>query len=208
MALDARYNRTAHGWFDSGTFSDWFERHLLPHLKKQAGIKVVVGDNLSSHFQPQIIKICIVNDIKFVCLPPNTTHLTQPLDVAFFGPLKRAWKSILNEWKDSPSGQKSPTLGKENFAPLLTLLLEKLAPNSGENLRAGFKKCGIVPVDKAPILARMPPEVLPVTATAIVGEAFIDHLLQRRVELIPKKGKKKETTSCSREKCFFRRFRS
>lgn len=29
-----RYNRTKHGWFDSVTFNDWFERLLLPKLKK------------------------------------------------------------------------------------------------------------------------------------------------------------------------------
>ena len=50
-------------------------------------LQTLLGDNLSSHISPNVIKACEEKEIKFVCLPPNSTHITQPLDVAFFKPL-------------------------------------------------------------------------------------------------------------------------
>lgn len=59
----------------------------------------MVGDNHSSHFSPAIIEACRKNNIVFVCLPPNSTHLMQPLDVAGFSSLKAAWRSELLAFK-------------------------------------------------------------------------------------------------------------
>ena len=39
------------------------------------------------------------NDIAFVTLVPNATHIMQPLDVAVFRPLKTQWKNVLREWR-------------------------------------------------------------------------------------------------------------
>lgn len=56
---------------------------LLPHEERQQGRKVLIGDNLSTHIQQEIIYECKQNDINFVCLLKNSTHLTQPLDHIF-----------------------------------------------------------------------------------------------------------------------------
>ena len=73
----ARYNRTSSGWFDAVTFQDWFLHIALPELKKRNGPKVMIGDNLSSHLSIDIIQKCVENDIRFVFLPANSTHLVQ-----------------------------------------------------------------------------------------------------------------------------------
>uniref|UniRef100_A0A8D8LCW8 DDE-1 domain-containing protein n=1 Tax=Cacopsylla melanoneura TaxID=428564 RepID=A0A8D8LCW8_9HEMI len=74
------YNRSSHGWFDSNIFQDWFKTCFLPHAKKLNGTKILIGDNLSSHFTCDVLTLCEENNIKFVCLPPHTTHLCQPLE--------------------------------------------------------------------------------------------------------------------------------
>lgn len=51
-----RYNRTKSGRFDMATFEDWFMTTLLPRLKKLPGVKVVIGDNLSSHINLEVLK--------------------------------------------------------------------------------------------------------------------------------------------------------
>ncbi|KAB0803063.1 hypothetical protein PPYR_00033 [Photinus pyralis] len=51
----ARYNRSKSGWFEGAIFEDWFEFLLLPRLKKLEGVKVAIGDNLSSHLSRQIL---------------------------------------------------------------------------------------------------------------------------------------------------------
>ena len=83
-----RYNRTKSGWFDANCFNDWFFSIALPTMKKLDGKKVLIGDNLSSHMNPDVVKACEENNIVFICLPPNSTHLMQPLDIAFFRAMK------------------------------------------------------------------------------------------------------------------------
>jgi hypothetical protein len=71
----------------------------LTILKKEKRQKAIIGDNLSSHFSLKVLEQCKANQIKFVCLPPNATDYLQPLDVAFFGPMKRKWREILDNYK-------------------------------------------------------------------------------------------------------------
>ena len=72
-------------WFDSRMFETWFFKQFIPSIRKHQRKQVVlIGDNLGSHFSPKVIDACVQNDIIFICLPPNTTHLCQPLNVAVF----------------------------------------------------------------------------------------------------------------------------
>lgn len=83
-----RYNRSRSGWFDSICFEDWFNTIIVPYARRQTGRIVLIGDNLSSHFSESVLKKCQELSITFVCFPAKSTHLLQPLDVAFFAPLK------------------------------------------------------------------------------------------------------------------------
>jgi len=114
----------------------------------------LLGDNLSSHISPKVIDACEKNEIKFVCLPPNSTHLTQPLDVAFFKPLKTAWRKIITEYKDSPAGCTKTSLQKQHFPELLNKLLIAVEPNQAKNLKSGFRKCGVYPVNDNKLLSQ------------------------------------------------------
>jgi hypothetical protein len=86
-----RYDNTPSGWFDGRTFEEWFLRMMMPRLRKQEGKKALIGDNLSSHISVDVLKVCKENNVLFICLPLNATHLCQLLDMAFFGPMKRKW---------------------------------------------------------------------------------------------------------------------
>lgn len=182
-----RYNRTKSGWFDVMTFEDWFLSILLGKLRKLTGPKVLIGDNLSSHINPVVIRACEENNIKFVCLPPHSTHITQPLDVAFYGPMKRYWRSILNEWK--LSGNMKAGIQKDQFPQLLKQLVEKINL-SKENIISGFEKTGIAPVNRLKVLERLPNEEVDVE---LVGAAFLHGIAQKRANLTvkPKTTRKK-----------------
>jgi len=52
----------------------------------------------------RVLELCEAHDIKFICLPPNTTHISQPLDIAFSRLMKGAWRDILREWKKQKMG--------------------------------------------------------------------------------------------------------
>ncbi|XP_063232409.1 uncharacterized protein LOC134536584 [Bacillus rossius redtenbacheri] len=149
---NSRYNRTKSGWFDSFCFSDWVETIAIPYLKKLDGTKYLIGDNLASHLSVDIIQLCNINNIKFIFLPTNSTHLTQPLDVAFFRPMKNSWRQILEEWKKGP-GRNEASVPKDKFPGLLKKLVSTLKE---DNVRSGFRKCGIVPLCRNKVLQMLP----------------------------------------------------
>lgn len=186
----ARYNRSKSGWFDSTCFEDWFEAHFLPEVRHENGPIVLIGDNLSSHISIRVLQLCQQHNIRFVCLPPNTTHLTQPLDVAFFAPTKKVWRSILTKWKESKSGSKYPTIPKDVFPTLLKELMNSLQQNTAQNLISGFKKCGIYPLNKQILLDRLPENVSEVDKN-FIGDSFLEQLDKKRADFLGSNGPKK-----------------
>lgn len=66
--------------------------------------------------------MCHENNIQFVFLPTNSTHLTQPLDVAFFRPLKIHWRKILEDWKVG-EGKEEISIPKDKFPRLLKIFV-------------------------------------------------------------------------------------
>ena len=95
----AVYDISSNGWFDAKTFERWFFELFLPAVESKPGVKVLIGDNLGSHFSHAIIEATILHHIKFITMPPNATHLCQPLAVAVFRGLKGTWKNILYKWR-------------------------------------------------------------------------------------------------------------
>jgi hypothetical protein len=58
-----------------------------------------------------------VNFCRFIFLLSNSTHLTQPLDVAVFGPMKKQWRVVLNQYKDwcMANNVKNVTIPKDRY---------------------------------------------------------------------------------------------
>ena len=160
----ARYNRSKSGWFDSVTFSDWFQSIFLPHTRRFEQRVYLIGDNLASHFTEKVVRSAAEHNVAFICLPNNSTHLCQPLNVAFYRPLTRSWRKILDEWKTTGVATKSKTVTKEAFPGLLKQLCASLRNDETEDgdtltseaLVAGFRKCGIVPLNRTEVLNRLP----------------------------------------------------
>lgn len=189
--LKSRYNRTKSGWFDSYCFQDWVETIAIPYLKNLNGVKILLGDNLSSHLSLDVIKLCQENNIKFVFLPSNSTHLTQPLDVAFFRPLKQSWRTILEKWKQGP-GRMEASLPKDRFPPLLKELCATLKQT---NVIAGFKKCGLVPLDRNQVLSKLPSisnsNESNEDLAEVLNESFKQYLSEIRKSDLPQPRKKR-----------------
>ncbi|XP_062541335.1 uncharacterized protein LOC134209364 [Armigeres subalbatus] len=133
----ARYNRTKSGWFDTMVFEDWFHTIAFPYFKslKNDDPKVIIGDNVASHLSFKVFKSCLDNNIRFAFLPPNATHICQPLDVAFFRPLKKSWRQTLEDWKKRSRG----SVPKHRFPGLLKAAIDDIQKNSAQNMRSGFR---------------------------------------------------------------------
>ena len=93
------YECTKSGWFKLNTFEKWFTEIVLEYVWKLPGWYILFSDNLAPHFNVGVARVAVENDIHFVMLPPNATHILQPLDLAVFPSLKQSWRVILDEWK-------------------------------------------------------------------------------------------------------------
>ncbi|XP_045505641.1 uncharacterized protein LOC123702030 [Colias croceus] len=171
-----RYNCSKSGWFDTASFEDYFKTIVVEWAKRIPGPKVVIGDNLSSHINIEVVELCQKHNIRMVFLPPNSTHLTQPLDVAYFGPLKREWKKILLDYKLKNPGQSS--LNKKHFPKLLAQLLENMKHKESNNIISGFRATGIWPVNPRNVFKRIP-EYLDDSEYGI-DTALLDYLKESR----------------------------
>lgn len=176
--LGSRMNVTKSGWMDSDTFEDWFEMHLLPVLQKKEGKKIIIGDNLSSHISIKTLQLCDANNIKFICLIPNSTHLLQPLDVGYFAALKTCWRSVLLQWRQTKQGKKAVSLPNNLFAQLLKRTLVMAENTTKSNLIAGFRATGTYPTSKEYVLAKLPVYTKPANTETevVVGDAFQEYL--------------------------------
>jgi len=148
----AGYNRNDSGWFDMPIFEDWFLSCFLPSCRHLTGPKVIIGDNLASHISLEVIKHCEMNNIRFVLLPPNSTHLCQPLDVAVFRPMKRSWRKTLDDWKNSNSGP----IPKCEFPKLLKKCIDSLKNSMSDNIKSGFIATDIFPLNKNKVIDKLP----------------------------------------------------
>ncbi|KAL4719073.1 hypothetical protein ACJJTC_011537 [Scirpophaga incertulas] len=189
---DTRYNCTKSGWFDSAMFENYFETIILPWAQTALGTKVVICDNLSSHLNIKVVELCQQNDIKFVFIPPRSTHLTQPLDVAFFGPLKKAWRKILYQYKLRNPIQ--TCLNKKHFPKLLSKLTEAIQMKEHENIKSGFKATGVFPLNPQEVLKKIP-EIQEEILTYGIDQALVDYLKETRAPQ-PMKVKRNKRIDC------------
>ena len=168
----AEYDTSESGWFKMKQFERWFELIVLPWANKTPyKKKLIIGDNLSAHFSPKVLNLCRENNISFKCFPPNTTHFLQPLDVAVFSPLKRQWRSILDQWKVS---NPRATYNKQEFSHRLGQLMEGI---NVENVKQGFKATGLVPFNVDEAIRHMPMNQQPVIDQS--GAALVSFLQER-----------------------------
>ena len=146
------YNSAKSGWFTRDLFEDWFHQVALRYFRRSPpGPKVLIGDNLCSHMSYNIIKKAIDAGIRFIFLPPNSTHLSQPLDVGVFRPLKGTWRKKLAAWKQKKKGP----IDKSEFPNLLHEAV-KGTVNMKENIISSFRATGIVPLNRQQVLKRLP----------------------------------------------------
>ena len=88
------------------------------------------------------------HNIHLFVLPAHTSHITQPLDVAVFGPFKRYYYSECADYMRQNMGK---TITRYQIASMAcTAYLKAMSP---WNIVSSFKKTGIFPLNKDAIAA-------------------------------------------------------
>ena len=118
-------------------------KHLL-----DSGPVVLFIDGHFSHAGIDLIKRARSLGIHLFRLPPNTTHLLQPLDVGVFGPMKNRWRVILRRYQIKT---RAKNVNKQHFPDLIKQLWE--SSFTAEHLKGGFKAAGLIPFN--PLVERV-----------------------------------------------------
>jgi hypothetical protein len=88
------------GWTDDFLCTQWFKESFIPQsaVRNTSGEQILlIYDGYGSHTTDEMRKLAEENNIELFCLPPHTTHRTQPLDVGVFGPLQQRWQECCDE---------------------------------------------------------------------------------------------------------------
>lgn len=81
------------GWTSNYHGMGWikhFEAKTREKLQSPDEYRLIICDGHDSHISADMVSYCIQHHIDLLLLPPHSSHIMQPLDVAVFGPLKRA----------------------------------------------------------------------------------------------------------------------
>ena len=139
------YGMSDKGWTDMELFSYWMKDLFLPSIPPTRPVLLLL-DGHSSHYEPETIHYAASQDVVVLCLPPHTTHVSQPLDVSFFKPLKVYWSEVCHRYIQDNPGR---VVTKYQFSSLFSSAWYKaIRP---ETIVNGFRKVGVSPFDPTAI---------------------------------------------------------
>jgi FtsZ-binding cell division protein ZapB len=141
---------TPNGWTDHQTGLEWLE-HFDRHTKaRQQGIwRMLVLDGHESHINADFDQICKAKKIIPVCLPAHSSHLTQPLDIGVFSPLKRAYGSQISHRIRANITH----ITKDDFFPAFHAAFK--AVFTEQNVKGGFRGAGLAPFDPDTVISKL-----------------------------------------------------
>jgi hypothetical protein len=117
-------------------------KHFNQHTAaRTAGVyQLLILDGHSSHATPEFDQYYAEKKIITLCMPPNTSHLLQPLDVSCYSPLKRAYRRKIKEL----ARQGVYHIDKIDFLTAYTQIQPIVFTQ--QNIQAGFQATGLVPL--------------------------------------------------------------
>ena len=135
------YGLTDNGWSNGEIFNIWFHNHFLTHAPAVRPLLLLL-DGHSSHYNPSTLKMASKEKIIVFCLPPHTTHISQPLDVSCFSALKRAWHEACHQYTVQNPGKR---VTRFQFSELFSTAW--LQAMTARNVISGFRACGVCPLN-------------------------------------------------------------
>jgi hypothetical protein len=115
---------------------------------------LLILDGHCSHITLQVVCKAAKAGLDIITLPFHTSHYLQPLDIAVFRPFKYAFRNLRDAWTLRYSQR--PTQ-KEDLCQWVCLALQKAL--SPENIKKGFQKTGIWPLNPHVVDDKMGPSL-------------------------------------------------
>lgn len=110
----SKYGLSDKGWINTDLFEGWLIEHFIEYAVPGRPLLLML-DGHSTHYQPAVVRFAKEHGVIMLCLPPHTTHESQPLDCGVFGPLKTKWSEICHQFFQKNPGK---VITKFNFNKL------------------------------------------------------------------------------------------
>lgn len=123
------------GWMEKSTFACWFNVFLEMVTEQPL---LLLYDGHLAHISIPLIKATLQQDVLILKFPPHVTDVSQPLDVACFGPLKRIWEAPLQK-RANKFGSKHCLTRSESVTLISAIWKEGMKK---ENAISRFEKTG------------------------------------------------------------------
>ena len=141
-------------WMTKWLFESWIS-HFIECLRGGPGLSqtnrhLLILDGHNSHVTLEVVKISMESGLDIVSLPSHTSHALQPLDVACFKPFKTTFRKIRDSWTVM---NKNKRVSKQDLCEWTSKALK--AALTPTNIKVGFKKTGIWPLDRTAAVSMM-----------------------------------------------------
>ena len=142
------------GWTSNMHGFEWLNRVFDPLTQEKANgaTRLLICDGHDSHISGSFIAHCMKNNIQLLVLPPHTSHILQPLDVALFGPLKKALTKALSPFHEARLKRIQKAEWLEAYVRARKMSITTL------NIAAAWRGAGLVPFDRKKAIRYLPAE--------------------------------------------------
>lgn len=89
---DFRYTTAPNGFTTNDIGLRWFEQIFLPQTAAVGRKRLLIMDGHASHVSEEVMLKAHQNSVYILYLPPHSSHVTQPLDVCGFSPVKTRYR--------------------------------------------------------------------------------------------------------------------
>lgn len=141
---------TENGWTTNEISLEWL-KHFHKFTKNRIinRKRLLILDGHGSHRSVDFDLYCQQNNIITLCMPAHSSHKLQPLDVACFRPLKRAYGDVISNLMRAHV----TNITKEEFFP--ALCTAHTAAITRSNILGGFRGAGIVPFNPEYVISQL-----------------------------------------------------
>jgi hypothetical protein len=151
LPRDSRIEISPNRWTTDEIGLRWLKNIFIPYTSSRTTGKyrLLILDGHGSHLTPQFDQLCSENNVIPICMPAHSSHKLQPLDIGYFAPLKKAYKTSINQ---------KARLGVSHIDKFDFLKAFPAARKSAfqpETIRNSFAGAGLVPFNPDRVLSQL-----------------------------------------------------
>ena len=138
--LKAKGGANPSGWMAEVHFLD-FLKHFVEHVRcTHEKPCLLLPDNQESHLCIKGLDFAKENGIVVLSFPPHCTNRLQPLDRSIYGPFKKYFNTVIDEWHPNHPDEEMTIY---DFPALVAIAYTNAV--TPLNIQAGFKSTAIYP---------------------------------------------------------------